>query len=76
MDEATAGKYAAPLFEEATRAFLHQEVIAGELQGLLRSTNPAVRGTAILVCLDDPRANRTSLLREIMPWTQELPKAK
>jgi len=75
MDEATPGKSAAPLFEDATRALLRQQVTAGELRGLLQSTNSAVRGTTILVCLDDGNASRTSLLARIMPWTQELPQA-
>jgi hypothetical protein len=75
LDEATAGQSAAPLFEEATRAFLRQEVATPELQGLLRAANSAVRGTAILVCLDEGTAVRAASLREIMPWTQELPRA-
>ncbi len=73
MDEATAGKFAPPLFEEATRALLRQQVTDEELQNLLRNTNSAVRGTAILVCLDDRTAGRTALLREIVPWTRGLP---
>jgi hypothetical protein len=75
MDEATAGKSASPAFEEATRALLRQEVTADEVQCLLRSTNPAVRGTTILVCLDDQTASRDSSLVKIMPWTRELPRA-
>ena len=74
-DEAAAGKSAAPVFEEATRAFLRGEVTAEELQGLLRSANSAVRGTTILACLDDGNASHTSLLEKILPWTQELPRA-
>jgi hypothetical protein len=76
MDEATAGKSAALLFEEATRAFLCQEVTTQELQELLRSPNSAVRGTTILVCLDEGIAARAASLGEIMPWTQELPPAE
>ncbi len=43
MDEAAAGKSAAPLFEEATRAFLRQPVAAGELggQGHQHPSHPA-----------------------------------
>jgi hypothetical protein len=73
LDEATAGKSAAPLFEEATRAFLRQAVTTQELQNLLRSANSAVRGTAILECLDDGTASRAASLQEVLPWTQELP---
>jgi HEAT repeat protein len=74
MDEATAGKSASPLFEEATRAFLRQKVTAEELQRLLQSTNSAVRGAAILACLDNRTAEQASLLWKIVPWTQDLPK--
>jgi hypothetical protein len=75
MDEATAGRSAAPLFEEATRAFLHQEVTSEELQDLLRSANSGVRGTTILVCLDEGSATRIAWLRKALPWAQELPQA-
>jgi hypothetical protein len=73
MDEATAGKSASLLFEEATQAFLRQNVTAEELENLLRTTNSAVRGTAILACLADRTASRALLLGKIMPWTQEMP---
>jgi hypothetical protein len=76
MDEAAASKSAPPLFEEATRAFLRQEVTTGELRDLLQSTNSGVRGTAILVCLDEGTAARRAMLREVTPWTQELPQAR
>jgi hypothetical protein len=75
MDEATAGKFAPPLFEEATRALLSQNVPTKELQNLLQSTNSGVRGTAILVCLDSRTLDRTSLLKKTVPWTRELPHA-
>jgi len=75
MDEATAGTSPVLLFEEATRAFLRQEVTTHELQDLLQSANSGVRGTAILVCLDDRTADRTAALGKILPWTQELPQA-
>jgi type 1 glutamine amidotransferase len=76
MDEATARRFAMPLFEEATQALLRQELTPAELQDLLRSTNSAVRGTAILWCLDDQSRGRASALRQIVPWTQELPPAE
>ncbi|MBM3474772.1 MAG: glycerophosphodiester phosphodiesterase family protein [Armatimonadetes bacterium] len=75
MDEATAGKSAPPLFEDATRALLRQGIASEELAGLLRSPNPAVRGTALLSCLDDGVEGRADLLGEILPWTRELPRA-
>jgi len=75
MDEETAGKFAPPLFEEATRALLHQQVTAEEVRGLLQSTNSSVRGTAILVCLNGRTDSHLSLLGKIIPWTRELPHA-
>ncbi len=75
MDEATAGRFAGPFFEEATRALLRHNVTAEDLESLLRSTTPAIRGTAILACLDDRRDNRACALRKVMPWTEELPRA-
>lgn len=75
MDEATAGGIATLLFEEATQALLRQQVTEEELQELLRCANSAVRGTTILVCLDDPTAGCASSLAKTLPWTQELPRA-
>lgn len=75
MDKETAEKVAPPLFEDATRALLHQKVTPQELQELLQSTNSGVRGTAILVCLDSQRPGRISLLEKIVPWTRYLPRA-
>ena len=75
MDESTAGRFAGPFFEEATRALLRCTLTDGELESLLQSPNSAVRGTAMLVCLDDPTANRTAALGRFMPWAQELPRA-
>ncbi len=40
-----------------------------------RSTNSAVRGTAILGCLNDSSRRRTSVLRAVLPWTDDLPRA-
>jgi glycerophosphoryl diester phosphodiesterase len=76
MDKATASKFAPPLFEEATRALLRRQISTEELQRLLQSANSGVRGTAILVCLDNPTATRTSLLEKILPWARELPRAE
>jgi hypothetical protein len=75
MDAATAAESATPLFEEATRALLAHQVTDREVQALLQSTNSAIRGTAILVCLDDRTGRLASLLEKAMPWTQDLPKA-
>lgn len=74
MDETAAGKFSMPQFEEATLALLRQNITAKQLQELLRSTNSAVRGTAVLACLDDRMAGHAALLGEILPWARELPR--
>ena len=47
----------------------HEEEIA-----LLKSPNPAVRGAALLECLDQPGRDRESALREAAPWASGLPR--
>jgi hypothetical protein len=74
-DEVGGREITTLLFEEATRALLRQEVTPAELEDLLQSANSAVRGTAILVCLDGHAASRDSSLEKIIPWTRELPRA-
>lgn len=75
MDKEAASKFAPLLFEEATRAMLRQTVTAEELEGLLRSRHSAVRGTAILVCLDDPEPAVRSSANHI-PSEAETPGVK
>ena len=72
MDETTAGRFAGPFFEDATRALLRHTLSDGELESLLQNSNSAVRGTAVLVFLDDPTPNRTATLAKTMPWAQML----
>ncbi len=74
MDMAAASKFAPPLFEQATKSLLRQGVTQDELEELLRSTNSAVRGTAILECLDHPTAARSAALKAVQPWAQNLPR--
>jgi Glycerophosphoryl diester phosphodiesterase family len=76
MDQATAGKFAPPLFEQATRSLLEQAGLTeAQLEALLRSPNSAVRGTAILECLDHPTPARAAALRAVQPWAAGLPRA-
>lgn len=75
MDEAAASRSSPPLFEEATRALLRQDLAQGELHGLLRSPSSAIRGTAILECLDHSTVSRAASLKGVLPWTQDLPHA-
>jgi hypothetical protein len=76
MDEAGARQLAPPQFEEATRALLRQDLTREELQTLLHHLNTAVRGPAILECLDRPTAQRTRALKAAAPWALELPRAR
>ena len=72
MDGATASKSSPPLFEAATRALMAQDLTSDELRHVLQSTNSAVRGAAILECLDHPTASRRSCSRAVMPWIEDL----
>lgn len=76
MDEPRARELAPLQFAEATRALLKQELTQAELEGLLRSDNAVVRGTALLECVDRPSATRTGALRAAAPWALELPAAR
>jgi hypothetical protein len=76
MDETKARALAPPQFEEATKALLAQDLTTEELGALLRHPTSAVRGTAILECLDRPTRQNTRVLKSAAPWALELPRAK
>lgn len=76
MDEAKAREFAPLLFEDATKALLRQKLTVEEIKSLLTSQHSAVRGTAILECLDYPTKDRTAALKAAAPWALELPRAK
>jgi hypothetical protein len=76
LGEAEAREISIPQFEEATRALLRQKLSRPEILGLLKSPNAAVRGTAILECLDQPTSDRTAALRQAAPWALGLPRAR
>ena len=73
MDEARARELSAPQFEEATQALFCHRLDGKEIAALLRSPNSAVRGTAILECIDHPTPSRRRALRAAAPWALELP---
>jgi len=75
LDETQARELSPPQFEEAAKALLRQDLSGDELKSLLRSPHAAVRGTAILECLDHPRPERAAALKEVAPWALELPPA-
>lgn len=75
LDEAGASALGPPLFEDATRALLQQPLGVREIAELLRHPNPAVRGTALLECLDQPNAERRRALGRAAPWALALPAA-
>jgi hypothetical protein len=76
MNEAQARELSAPQFEEATQALLCQRLTDVELIAVLRSANSAVRGTAILECVDYPTAQRRLALKATAPWALELPRRR
>jgi hypothetical protein len=76
LSEAEARELAIPQFEDATQALLRRRLSRAEVTRLLRSGNLAVRGTAILECVDQPTRERTAALRESAPWALTLPRAK
>src|SRR5262249_39713004 len=76
MSESEARELSVPQFEEATKALLRQRLNRAELLDVLRSSNSAVRGTAILDCLDHPTRDRAAALREVAPWALTLPRAR
>ena len=76
LSEAAARELSVPQFEEAAKALLRQKLTRSEILGLVNSPNSAVRGTAILECLDHPTRDRTAALREGAPWALALPKAR
>lgn len=64
-----------PLVEEATRALLQQRLSETDLRAVVRHPHPAVRGTAILECVDRPTAERRRVLGREAPWALSLPAA-
>ncbi|HEU4754160.1 MAG TPA: glycerophosphodiester phosphodiesterase family protein [Armatimonadota bacterium] len=75
MPEEKARLLAPVLYEDATKALLQQDLRGPEIEALLRSENPAVRGTAILECLDHPSRVRTAALKAAASWALDLPRA-
>lgn len=76
MGEAQVRRFGPPQFDEATRALLHQRLAWDDIARLLRSSNPGVRTTAILECLDAPTEERTLALRTAVPWALNVPRSK
>ena len=76
LSETEARELAIPQFEDATQALLRRRLSRAEVTRLLQSENPAVRGTAILECVDHPTRERTAALREVAPWALTLPRAQ
>jgi hypothetical protein len=60
---------------DAVEAVLNQKLTRAEIEELLRSPHTAIRGAAILQCLDHPTPDRTTALRAVAPWALDLPRA-
>lgn len=76
MSEERARELAPLQFEEATRAVWQHNLTRAEIEELLKSPNAAVRGTALLECLDHPQAGARDALKAIYPWAMDLPRAE
>jgi hypothetical protein len=72
LSETAARELSVPQFESATTALFRHRLTSAELVVLLRSTNSAVRGTAVLECLDHPTRERTAALKEAASWALTL----
>jgi len=75
VDEEAAKTIPLPAIEAAVRALMNQELTVTETIGLLIHPAAAVRGPAILICLDHPTDVRTAALRAACPWASDLPSA-
>jgi hypothetical protein len=71
-----ARELAPPLQEEATRALFQSPLTRLEAEELLASPHSAVRGTALLACLDDPARRYEAALRSKAAWAVSLPRAR
>lgn len=76
LSETEARRFGEPQFEEATRALLRQRLAWDEIAVLLRSSNSAVRGTALAECLDHYTEERGLALRSAARWALDLPRAR
>lgn len=59
--------------EDATRALLRQNLAWDAIARLLRSPGPAVRGTAMIECVDWPNEERRKALSVAAGWALALP---
>ncbi len=76
LDEETARSFGPLQFEDATRALMRQNLSWSGIAELLRSYNPAVRGTALLECLDWPNEERRLALAKAASWALGLARAQ
>jgi SSS family transporter len=74
MEAAKARELGPVAFDEATKALFRQDLTRPEIEELLRSPHQAVRGTAILYCVDHPTRARRAALRAAAPWAVGLPR--
>jgi glycerophosphoryl diester phosphodiesterase len=76
MSELEVRRFGPPQYEAATRALLNQRLTWDQIADLLRNPNSAVRGTALLECLDNRTEERDLALRKAAPWVLSLPRAR
>lgn len=74
--ESATRSWGPPRYEGATLALMRQRIDWNEIAALLRSSNPAVRGAAILECLDHFTEERGLAMRTAASWATVLPAEK
>jgi hypothetical protein len=73
LSDEAARRIAPPMHEEAVRALMRHDLDREDILHLLRDPRSAVRGTALLECVDNPSPDRRAALREAAPWAADLP---
>lgn len=68
-----AARFGPVVQEEATRSLLQQVLTWDAIAGLIKEGPPAVRGTALLECLDHPTEERRRALESAPSWVRHLP---
>jgi hypothetical protein len=71
-----AREMAPPLYDEAAKALMRQDLSQEEIEKLLRSPIQAVKGTAIQFCVDYPSQLRTAALRRAAAWALDIPRSR
>lgn len=75
LDQDKAREMCFPMYGEAAKSLMKQELTVEEIESLLKHSQPQVRGEALLYCIDHPSEERTEAIRKVALWALELPQA-